>query len=67
MPRIFANAHFYLAALALVGCGAAARSEPQPPPQDVQSEVQSPHHQREIPRLIAPPPAYGNKVVLARR
>jgi hypothetical protein len=56
------------AALALFGgCAAAPKPEPQRPQRDVESEVRSPRHQREIPRLIAPPPAYGNKIVLAAR
>jgi hypothetical protein len=66
MRPFLANA-LSAAALALIGCGAAVAPSPQPPPKDVESEVRAPHRQREIPRLIAPPPAYGNKIVLAQR
>jgi hypothetical protein len=55
-----------VSAMTLVACGQAALSPPQGPPPDIETRVVLPKRQREIPRLIAPPPAYGNKVVLAR-
>jgi len=54
-----------LAALSLAsqGCGAAPTRRPDPPPAQAQKapppEEQEPYH-------VAPPPAYGHKVVLAR-
>jgi hypothetical protein len=32
----------------------------------VETRVGPPRPQREMPRLLAPPPAYGNKIVMAR-
>ena len=52
-----------LAALA-VGCGGGALSEPKAPP-PVDPETRAQPRQKDDPRLIAPPPAYGNKVVMA--
>jgi hypothetical protein len=37
-----------------------------PAPGDIETRVIQPKVQREIPRLIAPPPAYGNKIVMAQ-
>ena len=57
-----------LLALGLSACGGAATSLPaQPPPQQTQprTEVTAPERER-APRLIAPPPAYGNKIVMAQ-
>lgn len=57
-----------LLALGLAACGGAATSLPaQPPPQQSQprTEVTAPE-QEPSPRLIAPPPAYGNKIVMAQ-
>jgi hypothetical protein len=47
-------------------CGQASLSAPQGPARDIETRVVPPKRQREIPRLIAPPPAYGNKIVMAR-
>ena len=65
--RQFCEKLAFLAAASLVfGCAAAPRSEPQRPQRDVESEVRVLRYQREIPRLIASLPVYGNKIVLAR-
>ena len=53
------------ASLALGACGQATLTPPEGPTTVVETRVVQPKRQREIPRLIAPPPAYGNKVVLA--
>lgn len=48
------------------GCGKGAVQEPDAPAQGF-TQTQAPRrHERPQPRLIAPPPAYGNKVVMAR-
>jgi hypothetical protein len=51
------------AALA-VACGGGALNEPKAPPL-VDPETRAQPRQKDDPRLIAPPPAYGNKVVMA--
>ena len=54
------------AAATLCGaCGQSSLSAPQSPPRDVETRIVPPRRQPEVPRLIAPPPAYGNKIVLA--
>ncbi len=57
-----------LLAFGLAACGGAATSLPaQPPPRPSQPRTEVTAPQREqAPRLIAPPPAYGNKIVMAR-
>lgn len=41
--------------------------KPAPAPHRTDPQTQAPRHlERPRPRLIAPPPAYGNKVVMAR-
>ncbi len=53
--------------LALGACGEASLSATRPAPhEDVETRVLRPKRERELPRLIAPPPAYGDKIVLAR-
>lgn len=48
------------------GCGKGAVQEPEAPAKSF-TQTQAPRrHERPQPRLIAPPPAYGNKVVMAR-
>jgi len=51
--------------LACGACGQGSLSAPQPPARDVETRIVPPRRHPEIPRLIAPPPAYGNKIVLA--
>ena len=53
------------AALAL-GCGSTAVSAPQAPARDIETRVVPQKRPLEIPRLLAPPPAYGNKIVMAQ-
>lgn len=55
-----------LAAATLAGCASTRVPEPKPPPpaSEPRTRVDPPDDQ--TPKLIAPPPAYGNKVVLAR-
>jgi len=47
------------------GCGSGALRSPETPPKPVDPETRVQPRQKEAPRLIAPPPAYGNKVVMA--
>ncbi len=47
-------------------CGQGALSAPERPARDIETRVLPLKPHREIPRLIAPPPAYGNKIVMAR-
>lgn len=57
------------ALLVLAGCGSATTSQPaQPPPrlQKSRSQATPKHEAEQPPELVAPPPAYGNKIVLAR-
>ncbi len=68
MRQVLPLASALLLALGLTACGGAATSLPaQPPPQQTQprTEVTAPEREQ-APRLIAPPPAYGNKVVMAQ-
>lgn len=58
-----------LAAAALVAaCAGAGQRAPEAPPRPVDPETRvTPERERPPPpRLIAPPPAYGNKVVMAQ-
>jgi hypothetical protein len=56
-----------LAGLA-AGCGQAAVAEPELPSRTADHQTQPRRLERERvrPRLLAPPPAYGNKVVMAK-
>jgi hypothetical protein len=50
-----------------LACGQGALPAPKPAPQaDIETRATPLKQQRELPRLIAPPPAYGNKIVMAR-
>jgi hypothetical protein len=49
----------------LGGCGSGAVRAPETPPAPVDPETRVQPRQKDAPRLIAPPPAYGNKVVMA--
>jgi len=54
----------------LTACGASAPAPVKAPPRAVDVEtraVPSPRRRDLPPRLIAPPPAYGNKIVMAQR
>jgi hypothetical protein len=48
----------------VIGCGSGAVRAPETPPKPVDPETRVERHRKD-PRLIAPPPAYGNKVVMA--
>jgi hypothetical protein len=51
-----------------LACGGSTVPKPvEPPPrvEEPRTEVQHPALQPETPDLVAPPPAYGNKVVMA--
>ncbi|HLV68208.1 MAG TPA: hypothetical protein VKY73_20465 [Polyangiaceae bacterium] len=47
------------------GCARQPLPEAKPPP--VQPQTRRSEKPEEPPRIIAPPPAYGNKIVMARR
>jgi hypothetical protein len=66
---VLSSLGFYLAAAALLaGCGQGALRAARPVPQaDIETRVTPQKPPRELPRLIAPPPAYGNKIVMAQR
>jgi len=52
---------------AATGCGKSATPEPAAPSREAtQTRPQRPRQERPLPKLIAPPPAYGNRVVMAR-
>jgi hypothetical protein len=48
-----------------IACGSGAVRPPEGPPKPVDPETRVQPRQKDAPRLIAPPPAYGNKVVMA--
>ena len=55
------------ALLPLVACGQGALEAPKPAPQaDIETRATPVKQPRDLPRLLAPPPAYGNKIVMAR-
>ncbi|HEX7671860.1 MAG TPA: hypothetical protein VF395_19835 [Polyangiaceae bacterium] len=68
MGRRFALAVLALLALAAVpacgGAGTPNRVRPNSPLS--QRDVRTPRPVQPSPRLIAPPPAYGNKIVMAK-
>jgi len=67
VARAFSSVGFCVLAVAATVCTACGSGAVQPPakPEPV-VEMREPHRApREIPRLIAPPPAYGNKIVMA--
>ena len=51
---------------AVTGCGASAAPQPAALPHEAPQTRAPRRHERPLPRLIAPPPAYGNRVVMAR-
>lgn len=66
MARRFALLSLGLVALA-TGCGKGAVEAPMVPAKTAEHETRSPRrNEHPHPRLIAPPPAYGNKVVMAK-
>ena len=59
--------HSITAAALLLGCGHSSISPSKPaPPADVETRIAPQKQPRELPRLLAPPPKYGNKIVMAR-
>jgi hypothetical protein len=63
LPRFF----LAFAALAIAGCGARVSTEPKLPPRAVEPQSEAlPRDREPQPKLLAPPPAYGNKVVMAK-
>ncbi|MEI9942037.1 MAG: hypothetical protein WDO69_32895 [Pseudomonadota bacterium] len=66
--RVDSALGFCLAAAALLlGCGQSSLSTPKPAPQaDIETRATPQKQPRELPRLLAPPPAYGNKIVMAQ-
>ncbi|HET7541885.1 MAG TPA: hypothetical protein VFK05_18550 [Polyangiaceae bacterium] len=67
MPRARIILGSCLIAIGLaLACGQGALNEAKPAPQAEAETRAAPQKQRELPRLIAPPPAYGNKIVLAQ-
>jgi hypothetical protein len=66
MRRVFALT-LVLAAAVAGGCGAAAVPRAaEPPPPASEPRTRADPTETETPKLIAPPPAYGNKVVMAQ-
>jgi hypothetical protein len=66
VARQFLIALFGLLTLAS-GCGQSATQAPVAPSRTADHETRAPRrNDRPRPRLIAPPPAYGNKVVMAK-
>ncbi|MEP7048769.1 MAG: hypothetical protein ABJB12_00385 [Pseudomonadota bacterium] len=67
MPRVLKVFGFSLSAFALWACGQSALTPARPALRgdEVETRVTPPRPQREMPRLLAPPPAYGNKIVMA--
>ena len=67
VPRIVSGlALCFTAAALLVGCGQSSIGAAKPaPPADIETRA-TPQKPRELPRLLAPPPKYGNKIVMAR-
>jgi hypothetical protein len=66
VTRPYALLFFGLVALT-TGCGSGAVEAPMVPARTAEHETRSPRRSdHPHPRLIAPPPAYGNKVVMAR-
>jgi hypothetical protein len=57
------------ATMLTTACGASAPAPVQAPSRsvDVETRAQSPRRRDLPPPLVAPPPAYGNKIVMAQR
>jgi hypothetical protein len=54
-------------AIGVVGCGGASVSAGKPPALTGEESTRAQKVRPGPPRLIAPPPAYGNKIVMAHR
>ena len=68
MARVLKLFGFSLSAFALWACGQSSLTPARPVLRgdEVETRIAPRKPQREIPRLLAPPPAYGNKIVMAR-
>lgn len=66
VTRVPSRVSFLSVAALLVACGGGAVRPPAAPPKPVDPETRVEPRREDDPRLIAPPPAYGNKVVMAR-
>jgi len=54
-------------AIALYGCSAELTAQPaKPPPRVIEPRTEVAPAREEQPKLIAPPPAYGHKIVMAK-
>jgi hypothetical protein len=63
--RFIANVVLVSLGALVGGCGSGAVRPAEGPPKPVDPETRVQPRQKDAPRLIAPPPAYGNKVVMA--
>lgn len=54
-------------AIGVVGCGGGSVSAGKPPARTGEESIRTQKVRPSPPRLIAPPPAYGNKIVMAHR
>ena len=67
MRRVLVTLCLVGLAAGATGCGKGAVQEPEVPAKSyTQTQAPRRHERPQQPRLIAPPPAYGNKVVMAR-
>jgi hypothetical protein len=67
MRRFFSLTLLALGGVVLAACGSGAVPMPaKPPPRPVETKTETSPHRQGPPQLIAPPPAYGNKIVMAR-
>ena len=65
MARLRTAFAISLSALAIVGCGRGSLVPAKPAEPEVETRIVPQKQPLDLPRLIAPPPAYGNKIVLA--
>ena len=68
MGRLLTLIKVAIPALAVIACGShAASTQPKPPPRLEQpsSSAEKQRNKEAPPKLIAPPPAYGHKIVMA--
>jgi len=66
--RFFASVTVALFAAQVAGCAASPPAPAKPPPVDPETRfVPERPTKDEPPRILAPPPAYGNKIVMAAR
>ena len=65
MPRSLAAVLFLLSATS--ACASQPATPAKPPMVDAETELAPPRREKpyDPPRIVAPPPAYGNKIVMA--